>query len=150
MLEKELESVRTYVNIEKARFRERLNYHMECDVIPPIFIPRLVLQPLVENALRHGILKKAGVGNVWLTICREDNGFRFEVRDDGVGMSEEVLGRLLLDTGDTHSIGLFNIHRRLMKYYGQGLIITSRTGEGTQVVFYVPDTVTTEGEMNNA
>ncbi|ADL05214.1 histidine kinase N-terminal 7TM domain-containing protein [Lacrimispora saccharolytica] len=144
LLEKELECVRTYVSIEKARFRERLNFHLEYDDIPSISIPRLVLQPLVENALRHGILKKAGEGNVWLTICVEENRFRFEVRDDGAGMSHEILSRLLLDTENIHSIGLSNIHRRLMKHYGQGLTITSEPGVGTQVVFYVPETAVLE------
>lgn len=141
LLEKEMESVSTYVAIEKARFRERLNFHLEYNDIPSIFIPRLVLQPLVENALRHGILKKAGAGNVWLTINREEHRFRFEVRDDGVGMREETYRRLLLDNENTHSIGLSNIHRRLMKHYGQGLTITSEQGEGTQVVFHVPEAV---------
>ena len=145
LLEKELESVRTYVTIEKARFRERLNFHLLCDDIPPIFVPRLVLQPLVENALRHGILKKAGVGNVWLTVSREENGFRFEVRDDGVGMREETIGRLFSGTESLHSIGLSNIHRRLMKHYGQGLLITSVPGAGTQVVFHIPQTAAPEG-----
>jgi len=142
-LEKELESVRTYVAIEKARFRERLNFHLLCDDIPPISVPRLVLQPLVENALRHGILKKAGVGNVWLTISREENGFLFEVRDDGVGMSEETLSGLLCSTENTHSIGLSNIHKRLTKQYGQGLTITSVLGAGTRVTFRIPDILET-------
>lgn len=145
LLEKELESVRTYVTIEKARFRERLNFHLLCDDIPSIFIPRLVLQPLVENALRHGILKKAGEGNVWLAIIREETGFRFEVRDDGVGMSKETLSGLLSSTENTRSIGLSNIHRRLMKHYGQGLTITSEPGVGTQVMFYIPQAATPEG-----
>lgn len=144
LLEKELESVCTYVTIEKARFRERLNFHLLYDDIPPIFIPRLVLQPLVENALRHGILKKAGLGNVWLTISQEGNGFRFEVRDDGVGMSEETLSSLLCDTGNTHSIGLSNIHRRLMRHYGQGLTITGAPGAGTRVTFHIPETTVPE------
>lgn len=140
LLEKELESVQTYVSIEKARFRERLNFHVLYDDLPLISVPRLVLQPLVENALRHGILKKAGEGNVWLTISREKNGCRFEVRDDGVGMSEEILRGLLRDTENTRSIGLSNIHRRLMKHYGQGLTIASEPGVGTQVTFHIPET----------
>ncbi len=149
LLEKELESVHTYVSIEKARFRERLCFHMEYDPVPPIFIPRLVLQPLVENALRHGILKKAGMGNVWLTIRAEGNGFLFEVRDDGVGISEEKLSTLLCSTDAHHSIGLSNIHRRLMKHYGQGLIITSEPGSGTKVVFFIYDTTLSERGLHN-
>lgn len=144
LLEKELESVGTYVSIEKARFRERLSFHQEYDNIPPISIPRLVIQPLVENALRHGILKKAGMGNVWLTISVEEKGFRFQVRDDGVGMSEEILSRLFCGSENAHSIGLSNIHRRLIKHYGQGLTITSVPGTGTKVWFFIPETTLPE------
>lgn len=149
LLEKELESVSTYITIERARFRERLNYHLLCDEVPSILIPKLVLQPLVENALRHGILKKAGEGNVWLTVSRTESSFRFEVRDDGVGMSEEALNSLFSGTESIHSIGLSNIHRRLMKHYGQGLLITSQMGVGTQIVFYIPQTLQTKGEKHH-
>ncbi|MDF2986979.1 MAG: signal transduction histidine kinase, LytS [Eubacterium sp.] len=144
MLEKELESVGTYVAIEKARFRERLNYHLLCDDIPQISLPRLVLQPLVENAIRHGILKKAGVGNVWLTIREEEKGVRFEVKDDGVGMKAETMEKLLYDGDSTHSIGLSNIHKRLQKHYGTELQIVSRLGTGTQVSFHIPRNITPE------
>lgn len=149
LLEKELESVHTYVSIEKARFRERLCFHMEYGPVPSIYIPRLVLQPLVENALRHGILKKAGMGNVWLTIRAEGNGFRFEVRDDGVGISEEKLNTLLSGIDAHHSIGLSNIHRRLLKHYGQGLTITSEPGSGTKVVFFIYETTFSERGLHN-
>ncbi len=146
-LEKELESVNTYVAIEKARFRERLNYHLLCISLPGLLIPRLVLQPLVENSIRHGILKKSGAGNVWLTIKEEGTCVRFEIRDDGVGMEEETLKKILCDTDNIHSIGLSNIHRRLQKHYGEGLQIASRQGEGTQVTFRIPNsTVLEKGE----
>lgn len=147
-LEKELESVDTYVAIEKARFRERLNYHLLCDDIPPIFIPRLVLQPLVENAIRHGILKKAGEGNVWLTINGEEGRIRFEVKDDGVGIPENAIDKLLCGTGNTHSIGLSNIHKRLQKYYGTGLQIESRLETGTRVTFCIPRNTVLEGRKS--
>ena len=144
-LEKELESVDTYVAIEKARFRRRLEYHPAGGDIPPVMIPRLVLQPLVENAIRHGLLPKAGGGHVWLTIRSGEDGIRFEVRDDGVGMPEEKAGRLLLGSGDTRSIGLSNIHTRLQKHYGTGLEIESRPGAGTKVAFCIPHDPGAEG-----
>ncbi len=137
-LEKELESVNTYVFIEKARFRERLNFHLVCERIPQIFIPRLVIQPLVENAIRHGILKKAEAGNVWLIISGDDERIRFEIRDDGVGMSGDAIKKLLCESNNIRSIGISNINKRLNKYYGTGLQITGQPEQGLQVTFHVP------------
>ncbi|WMJ89899.1 histidine kinase N-terminal 7TM domain-containing protein [Anaerocolumna sp. MB42-C2] len=138
LLDHELETVDTYVRIEKARFRERLNYHLICEQIPDVKIPRMVLQPLIENAIRHGILKKADGGNVWLRIiCRNDE-LLIEIQDDGVGISEEKLAGLLTDDSNVSSIGLINIHKRLLKYYNKGLNIQSTHGVGTIVSLTIP------------
>lgn len=137
-LEKELESVNTYVSIEKARFRERLNFHMECQHIPQIMIPRLVIQPLVENAIRHGILKKAETGDVWLIISEDDDCVLFEVKDNGVGMTEKMVQKLLHENGIPNSIGISNINKRLCRYYGKGLEIISQPNRGTLIQFYIP------------
>ncbi|MDA8337589.1 MAG: histidine kinase [Peptococcaceae bacterium] len=138
LLERELDTVGAYVAIEKARFRERLNYQLVCGHIPNVNIPRLVLQPLVENAIRHGIFKKAGGGRVWLKINRAGRRVCFEVRDDGVGMPEERIWALTMGEDEEQGIGIANIHKRLLKYYGEGLTITSATGQGTSVTFSVP------------
>ncbi len=137
-LKKELETIFIYVNIEKARFRERVNFHIVCDSIPEINVPRLVLQPLVENAIRHGILKKAQGGNVWLRIERMDEGILFEVKDDGVGMSDEMMASLTIANPDRKGIGIINIHNRLQKYYREGLTI-KKAESGTSVSFYIPE-----------
>jgi Putative regulator of cell autolysis len=137
-LDKEIESVRTYVAIEKARFRERLNFQVVCESIPKIMVPRLVLQPLVENAIRHGILKKAEDGNVWLKISCEGGKVCFEIKDDGVGMPEEEIGALDISADQKNGIGLLNIHKRLLKHYGEGLKIASVMGQGTSVTFSLP------------
>jgi two-component system LytT family sensor kinase len=137
-LAKELEFVNTYVDIEKARFRERLNFRLVCQGIPEIKIPRLVLQPLVENAIRHGILKKAEGGNVWLILDCADQNVNFEIKDDGVGMEPERIKALAARETNEVGIGLSNIHKRLLKYYGEGLHITSVIGQGTSVTFSLP------------
>ena len=138
LLENELEMVRTYVGIEQARFRDRLQFHLHCEKLPHVYIPRLFLQPLVENAIRHGILKTACGGNVWLSVRCVDDRVCFEVKDDGVGISEEKLQTLLVGTAQGQGIGLMNIHKRLLKYYGEGLKITSRSGYGTLITFSIP------------
>jgi len=137
-LAKEIEFVNTYVSIEKARFRERLNFQLVCHRIPQIKIPRLILQPLVENSIRHGILKKAKGGNVWLIINCADQNVYFEIKDDGVGMAVERIKALAANETQETGIGLSNIHKRLLKYYGEGLHINSVRGQGTSVTFSLP------------
>lgn len=139
-LEKELENVNTYVSIEKARFRERLNFHLVCGQVPRIDVPRLCIQPLVENAIRHGIGKKARPGNVWLVISEEDERIRFLVKDDGAGMEQAAALALLNAANTGRGIGISNIHKRLCKYYGEGLQITAVPEEGTEVSFLIPRT----------
>ncbi|WP_162300587.1 sensor histidine kinase [Anaerosacchariphilus polymeriproducens] len=138
-LEKEIEIVNTYVNIEKARFQERLQFHIIGEEIPNIKVPRLIIQPLVENAIRHGILKKIVGGNVWLKIQRDSQFIYFEIKDDGIGMAEEVRKSLLNEEGVRKGIGVINIHRRLLKYYGEGLLIISEPGKGSTISFRIPN-----------
>lgn len=138
LLEQELETIKTYVAIEKARFGERLNFNIVCENIPEIIIPRLIIQPLVENAIRHGILKKASGGNVHLIINQEGKKVSFIIKDEGVGMSQEMLSGLILGERENQGVGIPNIHKRLINYYGEGLKIESVRGKGTTITFSVP------------
>ncbi len=137
-LNEELQAVDTYVKIEKARFQERLNFHLICEPIPEVKIPRMVLQPLIENAIRHGIMKKTAGGNVWLIISRQNIDLLIQIKDDGIGMPEEKLDSLLVNESNSCCIGLINIHKRMLKYYNKGLIIDSVEGVGTKVSFTIP------------
>lgn len=135
---KELELVDSYIEIEKARFGDRLNFKYICDDIPELRIPRLVIQPLVENAIRHGILKRVEGGNVYLKIWQADQKTYFEIADDGVGMTEEEQQKIM--NGQSQGVGVKNIDRRLKKYYGTGLEYKSIAGQGTIVKYYIPFT----------
>jgi Putative regulator of cell autolysis len=136
-LEKELEAVQTYVNIEKARFGKRVKFELIMEGTPEIKIPRLVLQPLVENAIRHGILKNEEGGKVFVIIRRWENKLYFDVRDNGVGISQKYIDNINLLDSEKKGIGLTNINRRLIKYYKEGLSI-KRTETGTSVSFWIP------------
>lgn len=136
-LEEELDAINTYVAIEKARFRERLNFEIICEKLPRIKLPKFVLEALVENAIRHGILKKAEGGNVYLKISCDEYKVYFEVKDDGVGIPEEKIELLINGQEKNQGIGIVNIQKRLIKFYGEGLKIKSTVGEGTTVSFYV-------------
>jgi two-component system LytT family sensor kinase len=139
-LEDELENVKTYVKIEKARFGERINFQIICDYAPEVLLPRLVLQPLVENAIRHGIMKRADGGKICLTIELIDEKILFTISDDGVGMAMNKITDFDMDIVQQHGVGLLNIQKRLLKYYGEGLRIKSTLGAGTEISFSIPAT----------
>lgn len=130
-IERELEFVDTYFHIEQARFGEKIQLRKEIDVPLDYQIPVLVLQPLVENAVRHGISKKLGGGTVFVRMEKQDDGVCIEIEDDGVGIKSEKLSMLLTEGKVSSGIGLLNIHSRLLKTYGRGLDISSEEGRTT-------------------
>jgi two-component system LytT family sensor kinase len=136
----ELHYVEKYLNLERARFGDRLRVRLAvAPEILPAVVPVLSLQPLVENAVRHG-MQDAGSGGVLIEILGQDLGAdaRVRVRDNGAGMSAAAV-RAALD-GGSGGIGLQNVHRRLESSFGAGygLEIESAEGEGTEVRLTVP------------
>ncbi|MDQ0111126.1 sensor histidine kinase YesM [Paenibacillus harenae] len=135
----ELELVRSYLYIEKERFDERLNVIWEADEQQTLDLPPLSIQPLVENALIHGILKRSRGGTVCIRIVYNDDFTEVSIIDDGVGMEKEKLQSLLMKrTSESGGIGLLNIDRRLKQLYGEGLLVVSEPHEGTSVTFRIP------------
>lgn len=138
-LENELTLVAAYVHIEQARFGSRLQVEYEVEADPGQRIPPLVLQPLVENAIRHGVMSKLQGGKVRLTATHlPDGGLYFSVVDDGVGISEEKLEEIRGKDTKRKGVGLWNISQRLRLLYGEGLHIASTPGQGTTVSFSIP------------
>jgi len=138
-LSHELDLVSSYLFIEKTRFAHRLNIVWEVDPDIEASIPPLSIQPLVENAVRHGIHRRPGAGTVRIRIASHADGIEVAVSDDGAGMDEDKLAELLnLRTESQGGIGLRNTERRLRQRYGRGLQVDSRPGEGTTVRFRVP------------
>jgi sensor histidine kinase YesM len=136
MLKNEVELAQAYVDIEKARFEEELEVTFDVCSDLEVKVPILMLQPIIENAINHGVLPKNGGGRVEISINRAGKFVRFSVRDNGVGMETEKLETIKKNYGS--GIGLFNIHRRLKKLYGKGLSIRSSIGAGTEITWSVP------------
>ncbi|MEW9702731.1 sensor histidine kinase [Paenibacillus sp. SI8] len=141
-LEYELELVRSYLYIEKQRFEDRLNVVWDVHVDVQLQLPPLVIQPLVENAVRHGILTRSRGGTIHVRIMDHPDipdAIEISVEDDGAGMDPEKV-RFLLDHQHMkkRGIGLLNTDRRLKQMYGQGLCISSEQGVGTKVSFVIP------------
>lgn len=133
-LRKELELVEAYLSIEKARFGERLQviYHVDDSV--DCLLPPLIIQPLVENAVQHGLSGRKKGGTVEITVRDEKDSVAIIVEDDGVGIEEDVLENLLTDQKEGNGgVALKNIHRRLLQLYGHGLVIESKVAGGTRV-----------------
>ncbi|EHB65994.1 hybrid sensor histidine kinase/response regulator [Paenibacillus lactis] len=134
-IEEELKMVRSYLYIEQVRFGERLQVVWEIDDHKPLKIPFLSIQPLVENAIRHGIMKRSCGGKVRIRISVQADDVEITVQDDGVGMDEAQLQRILERRAEHAGVGLINTDLRLKRHFGTGLLIKSTLGEGTEVTF---------------
>ncbi|MGN6331957.1 MAG: histidine kinase [Motilibacteraceae bacterium] len=140
-LAEELRSIDRYLLLEKARFGDRLQVSLQvAPEVLPVAVPFLCLQPLVENAVRHGLEGKPGTGHV--TIVAEDGGqvAEISVEDDGVGSDPEQVRRTLAGEPDGDSVGLGNVDARLRQVYGDefGLVVETAPGAGTKVSLRVP------------
>ncbi|MCR8657515.1 hybrid sensor histidine kinase/response regulator [Paenibacillus endoradicis] len=139
-LSHELELVESYLYIEKVRFEERLSIVWEVESNISLLLPPLSLQPLIENAVKHGLINQNKGVTVYIRVVRLDNSTLIEVRDNGKGMDEEKVNQLLTPTmKGKGGIGLSNTNRRLIQLYGRGLSIFSKPNEGTTVSFIIPD-----------
>ena len=147
-LESELKNVSSYLDIQKLLHEDlfEVTWQVEPD-LPEVKIPNLLLQPLVENALVHGILpNKPKKGRLFLSVSRVMNQIRFTILDNGVGIPREKLPTLLQT--DSGGYGLKNVDERLRLTYGEeyGLNIQSIEGESTMVTFCIPFHGEEEGE----
>lgn len=145
----EIGHVKSYLTIQKIRYRDILDYSVEVeDEIEGCLMLKLLLQPIVENALYHGIKNKRTRGTLAVRAWREGAFLRFSVSDDGIGITEERLADILdkierdadpVALGDVY--GLYNVNKRLKLYYAGNaeLSIVSEAGEGTVVSFRIPE-----------
>lgn len=142
----ELEHCRAYIAIESARFEERIRVSYDLDeTAPGCMLPPLILQPLVENALKHGILPRVEGGEVHIAAYEKNGLVRIEVKDNGVGMSAAQLKALFDDAerpapSEGGGIALKNVNARLKAVFGaeHALQVNSEPDQGTTVSFTVP------------
>lgn len=144
-LREELAVIDDYLFIQKTRFGDRLQVEKKIDpALLEMEVPQLILQPLVENAVMHGIEPKEDPGLLKMAGWREGELVYFSIEDDGVGMTEKRLQevrRCLSDIdGDCENMGLFNVHKRCRLLYGAGfgLTLQSVPGLGTRVLLVLP------------
>ncbi|WP_267459174.1 sensor histidine kinase [Caproicibacter fermentans] len=140
---KELSNTEDYLSIQKIRYSDSFEYSLECDAgLKKYKIPKLTLQPIVENAVSHGLAGREANGVIRIIVKKYGDKIDVEVNDNGAGMSQEKISEII--NGDcasrSGSFGLKNIDERIKLYYGYsyGLRISSREGKGTSVDIYIP------------
>lgn len=141
MLSDEFHAIETYLALQRAVLGNRLRVQVR--VAPEVLgvaVPYLVLQPLVENAIRHGIEPRAGSGLIQVSGEAVGNDCVISVEDDGLGMDPADAEAILAGRGSSGSVGLANVDRRLRHVYGPwyGLVVETAVGAGTRVVVRVP------------
>ena len=142
----ELEHVRNYLMIQHMRFKNRFSYTIEAeDEVLELASLKLMLQPLVENAIYHGMEFMDGDGEIFISAWKEGEDLYLKVSDNGLGMTEEQVARLFSDMPHTGSsrgsgIGVKNVNERIRLYFGSeyGLSIESEPDEGAVVTIHLP------------
>lgn len=141
-LAQEIRVINDYMYLQKMRFGDRINYSIECDVdMNKVIVPIFSFQPLVENAIIHGLSPKEEGGEVTIKAWQEQDNVVFSVSDTGIGMTEEELEKIreTFQSDDTSHIGIGNIYKRIQRMYQGGeVLISSRKGEGTIVKLVIP------------
>ncbi|WP_019414468.1 sensor histidine kinase [Paenisporosarcina sp. TG20] len=147
-IHEEVVVLQQYMEIQKARFTDRLDFHLYIDEsCLHIEIPGLTLQPIIENAVIHAIEPKEDGGSIWFRVLDEIDSVTIEIEDDGVGMSKDKVTQILEERlveaeGHSTGIGFSNVVKRLRLFYGfEDIIqIDSTEGHGTKVVLKIPKT----------
>lgn len=138
--EKELEHTEIYLKLQKLRFKEKLNVIYNINV-KDFYIPAITLQPLVENACKHGIFKKKEGGTIIIETNEVDNFYEIKVIDDGVGFNQ------IIDNGKTHT-GIKNVKNRISILVNGIVDVTSKVGQGTVAKIYIPMEVKNENSCS--
>ncbi len=144
-IREEIRNLEDYLFIQSYRYGDKMNSQIEIDdSLLDVFIPRLLIQPIVENAIVHGIEEKMDTGTVTIRFWQELEDLFIQIEDDGVGMTEENIMRIL--NGDISSknsnhtsIGVINVNKRIQMIYGSeyGLTIQSSLGAGTKITIHI-------------
>ncbi|HEX5970086.1 MAG TPA: histidine kinase [Intrasporangium sp.] len=140
-LAEELRSIEAYLVIEKARFGDRMRVTLRvAPEVLPVVVPFLCLQPLVENAVQHGLEGKVGDGEITILAQDADHECLVTIEDNGVGEDPERVRRALAGDGSTDSVGLANVDERLRAAFGDdyGLLVETAEGAGTKVTVRLP------------
>lgn len=142
----EFDFVKRYIEIMKVRFGERLEFNDNISYeVKEVSVPKMIIQPIVENAVKYGFGENVEVLRIEISAYIEDEKLYIIVKDDGVGIDKDLLKDLVFNLNEKYNssdhIGLYNVHKRIELLYGidYGLEINSEAGKGTKVVLVLPE-----------
>lgn len=144
LLSQEIQLVQNYLTIQKMRYKDKLEYEITVDAeVANATIIKLLLQPLVENAIYHGLKYKESKGMLWLKAYRAGSYLCIEIQDDGVGMDEDTLKHIFEKhkvNYRSNGVGVYNVRQRLELYYGKECSMTyeSKLNQGTKIMIRIP------------
>ena len=141
-LDVEIQNIESYLTIQKMRYKDKLSFRI---AVPPqvrgLMTPKLILQPIVENAVYHGVKQNANGGSIEIGATLEDGELTLVVQDDGVGMTQEQIDHIFDPRADdSRGIGVRNVHNRIKLVFGEqyGLSYQSAQGAGTRAAIRIP------------
>jgi len=146
-IRQELEVIQFYLYLQKERFEDKLEYtiHIEDEAILDLLLPKLSVEPLVENAVVHGVEKKLGKGIIHIYIYRRNDSIYFEITDNGNGFEYvprnwSNIENITMRKEGHNNIGLINTHKRVKLIYGEayGIDVESEFGAGAKVTLHIP------------
>lgn len=150
-IKEEIQNLIDYVEIQEVRYGDKVSVIFEVDEeLDFFYIPKLLIQPMVENAIVHGIEGKVEPSMIWVRVKKVGQDIDIEIEDDGVGIKSEILDKILANkdtkTAGHSSIGMMNVNRRIQMLYGKeyGMQIESTEGKGTKIILHIKKIVDAE------
>ena len=144
-LREEMTNINNYITLQKFRYSDKFDVEIQCDEADlDALVPAVMLEPIVENAIFHGLAPKEEKGLLQIIVKHYNDKLKLVVADDGIGMDNAMIEKLLTDTeherGAIHKVGVANVRKRLKQIYGQDcdLIIESTIGRGTSISVELP------------
>lgn len=146
LLKKELEHVKNYLIIQSMRYADKFTYDIQTEGhVENCHVIKLIIQPIVENCIYHGIKKKRGSGHISIRAFQQEKNLIIKVSDDGCGMTEEIRSKILSDEIEPENIsgsgiGVRNVNERIQLRFGKeyGIFYESEEGKGTTVTYVLP------------
>lgn len=141
-LKEEIKMIKAYVTIQQTRFQDLMSFNFNIDEsVNDIYIPPMLIQPIIENAIAHGLAEKDKGGIINISIKKNNEDVLISIKDNGIGMDEKAFPKLCEKRKKKgHGLGIYNVKKRLELYFNREDLfkIISKRGEGTEVLIIVP------------
>lgn len=141
-IEREIQHAKNYLVIQSYRYKDQFTYHFDIDEeVLPYLCNKITIQPIIENALYHGISRMVDEGEIFITVHKVGDDIIMKIKDNGVGMSEEQVENILKkERTDSKGIGVKNVNDRIKIYFGDdyGIVVQSELDVGTTITIKIP------------